>query len=331
MCQFLIHLEISSGGSLWFQPHLKVCVLYIECGLITAEGSSYKEQSHNARNIQQYPQHPAYSQHETPISKTTIYIDQNQIRMAQNINNLQYVHMANPQQVPPPGQTYQLPPNSLAGHIGIGRSNPGGRSTTEHKLNMGFLMDNPGKAQYNAWRNIVKDLIMARNFVPGATAMNYPDANFQPIFASRRRLGPVCDQLATASAANNQQRIQDIDEVVIDIVKDCARKLFNTWMTHPHAPRQGQPGAPFAQVIVRGFCYQRTIQLSGVLQRLCRTYRMHLLHRRSIKRKHLRSTKPTTCSTYEQPSPSTCSTCHQPSASTCSTCHQPSASSSSTS
>jgi len=160
--------------------------------------------------------------------------------------------MANPQQAPPPGQTYQLPPNSLAGHIGMGRSNPGGRSTTDHKLNMGFLMDNPGKAQYNTWWNIVNDLMIARNFVPGATAMNYPDANFQPIFAGMRRLRPVCYQLARASAANNQQRMQDIDEAVVHIVKDCARKLFNTWMTHPHAPPQGQPGVCFAQVIVPG-------------------------------------------------------------------------------
>jgi len=106
--------------------------------------------------------------------------------MAQNVNNVHYVHMANTEQAPPPGQTYQLPPNSLAGHIGMGRSNPGGRSTTDHKLNMGFLMDNPGKAQYNAWRNIVKDLMIARNFVPGATMINYPEADFQPIFAGMR-------------------------------------------------------------------------------------------------------------------------------------------------
>jgi len=99
--------------------------------------------------------------------------------------------------------------------------------------------------------------MIARNFVPGATAMNYPDADFQPIFAGMRRLRPVCDQLATASAANNQQRMQDIDEVVVHIVKDCARKLFNTWMTHPQAPPQGQPGVPFAQVIVPGVLLSR--------------------------------------------------------------------------
>jgi len=111
-------------------------------------------------------------------------------------------------------------------------------------------MDNPGKAQYNAWRNIVKDLMIARNFVPGATAMNYPDADFQPIFAGMRRLRPVCDQLATASTANNKQRMQEIDEAVVHIVKACARKLFNPWMTNPQEPPQGRPGVPFVQVIV---------------------------------------------------------------------------------
>jgi len=156
--------------------------------------------------------------------------------MAQNVNNVEYVHMGNSQQAPPLGQTYQLPPNSLAGHIGMGRSNPGGRSTTNHQLNMGFFMDNPGKAEYNEWRNMVKDLMIARTLVPGATTMNYPDADFPQIFTGMRRLRPLRDLLATASAANDQQPMQDIDEAVVDIVKDCARKLFNTWMTHSQAP-----------------------------------------------------------------------------------------------
>ena len=99
---------------------------------------------------------------------------------------------------------------------------------------------------------MVKDLMIARNFVPGASAMNYPNTDFQPIFAGMRRLRPVCAQRATASAANNKQGIQDVDEAVVHIVMDCARKLFNTWMTHPQAPPQGQPGVPFAQVIVPG-------------------------------------------------------------------------------
>ena len=74
------------------------------------------------------------------ILTTTIYIDQNSFDMAQNINNVQYVQMANPGvgQVPPPEQAYQPPLNSLVGLISTRRSNPDGGSTTLHKTNMGF-------------------------------------------------------------------------------------------------------------------------------------------------------------------------------------------------
>ena len=85
----------------------------------------------------------------------------------------------------------------------MGRTNPSGRSTTDHKLNMGFLMDNPRKAEYNVWQNIVKDLIIARNFVPGATPMTYPDADIEPVPAGIRRLRPACDQHTISCAANN--------------------------------------------------------------------------------------------------------------------------------
>ena len=178
--------------------------------------------------------------------------------MAQNINNVQYVHMANPGvgQAPPPGQTYQLPPNSLVGPIGMGRSNPQSRSTTNLKANMGIGGD-ANKHLYAAWRDCAKDLMLARNYVPGPRAMTYPDADFQPIVAGMRRLRPACDQLATASAANNLARIQDIDEAVVHLVKDCVRKLFNTVKTNGAPP--GQPGVPFAQVIVPGILLSTNI------------------------------------------------------------------------
>ena len=41
--QFLIHFEINSSNSWWFQSPLNVWVLYIKCGLIMAERSSYQE------------------------------------------------------------------------------------------------------------------------------------------------------------------------------------------------------------------------------------------------------------------------------------------------
>ena len=173
--------------------------------------------------------------------------------MAQNINNVQYVHMANPGvgQAPPPGQTYQLPQNSLAGPISMSRSNPDSRSTTLHKANMG-IGGNANKGMYSAWRDLAKDLMIARNYVPGGRAAVYPDADFQPIVAGMRRLRPACDELATASAAGDVARMQDIDEAVVHLVKDCVVKLFNTIKTRGPAAVQGQPGVPFAQIIVPG-------------------------------------------------------------------------------
>ena len=173
--------------------------------------------------------------------------------MAQNINNVQYVHMANPGvgQAPPPGQTYQLRQNSLAGPISMSRSNPDSRSTTLHKANMG-IGGNANKGMYSAWRDLAKDLMIARNYVPGGRAAVYPDADFQPIVAGMRRLRPACDELATASAAGDVARMQDIDEAVVHLVKDCVVKLFNTIKTRGPAAVQGQPGVPFAQIIVPG-------------------------------------------------------------------------------
>ena len=184
--------------------------------------------------------HRIYNIHR--ILTMTIYIDQNSFDMPQNINNVQYVHMANPGvgQVPPPGQAYQLPLNSLVGLISTRRSNPDSRSTTLHKTNMGFRpgLKNP---VYKAWRDLAKDLMIARNYVPGATVGIYPDADFQAIVAGMRRLRPACDELATASAANNLARIEDIDEAVVHLVKDCVTKLFNTIKTQGPAAAQGQP------------------------------------------------------------------------------------------
>ena len=173
--------------------------------------------------------------------------------MAQNINNVQYVHMANPGvgQAPPPGQTYQLPQNSLAGPISMSRSNPNSRSTTLHKENMG-IGGEENKGMYSAWRDLAKDLMIARNYVPGGRAAVYPDADFQPIVAGMRRLRPACDELATASAAGDVARMRDIDEAVVHLVKDCVVKLFNTIKTRGPAAVQGQPGVPFAQIIVPG-------------------------------------------------------------------------------
>jgi len=65
-----------------------------------------------------------------------------------------------------------------------------------------------------------------------------------------RRLQPACDELATSSAANNMASMQEIDEAVLQLVKDCGKKLANTIRTNNYVPPLG-PGVPPAQVIVR--------------------------------------------------------------------------------
>ena len=174
--------------------------------------------------------------------------------MAHNINRLQYVYIQNPGiQQAPAGQTYQLPPNSLAGEISPARSNAGGLSITDFKrsLNLPIPRDAP---QYKAWRQIVKDQRLARNFTPLA---NFPISDFQQIVAGMRSLLPQCDQLATASAANNVVNMQQVDEGVVQLVKDCIDKLTTTlnWRSQKAANGHvlgpiGQPGLPPAQLIV---------------------------------------------------------------------------------
>ena len=61
---------------------------------------------------------------------------------------------------------------------------------------------------------------------------------------------PAYDELATASAANNMASMQEIDEAVLQLVKDCGKKLANTIRTNGDVPPPG-PGVPPAQVIVR--------------------------------------------------------------------------------
>ena len=79
---------------------------------------------------------------------------------------------------------------------------------------------------------------------------HFPDAEFQQIVDGMRGLKPACDELTTASAANNMASMQEIDETVLQLVKDCGKKLANTIRTNNHLPPPG-PGVPPAQVIVR--------------------------------------------------------------------------------
>ena len=59
----------------------------------------------------------------------------------------------------------------------------------------------------------------------------------------------MCDELATGSAANSMVSMQEIDEAVHKLVKDCGKKLNKTIETNNHLPPPG-PGVPPAQVIL---------------------------------------------------------------------------------
>ena len=138
--------------------------------------------------------------------------------MAHNINHVQYLYIQNlGMQQAPAQQTYQLPPNSLARVISTARPNTGGFSITHFKRSVGHSLVN-AVPQYTAWRNLVKDQLLARNFTPLA---NFPIADFREIIGGMRRLLTACDRLATASAANNVHNIEHADKGIVQLVKDC--------------------------------------------------------------------------------------------------------------
>jgi len=57
---------------------------------------------------------------------------------------------------------------------------------------------------------------------------HFPDAEFLQIVAGFQQLRPACDELATASAANDIPRMEEVDEAVVQLVQDCGKKLTNT-------------------------------------------------------------------------------------------------------
>jgi len=102
--------------------------------------------------------------------------------------------------------------------------------------------------EYLRWRDAVKNQMLARGYI--SHNCNFPDAEFQQIVEGMRRLKPACDELATASPANNMASMQEIDEACLQLVKDCGNKLANTIRTNNLVPPP-RPGVPPAQVIVR--------------------------------------------------------------------------------
>src|SRR5437588_4301262 len=168
----------------------------------------------------------------------TTKIDKKSISMAQNIINLQYTHVPNAgNAIVPAGYVNQLPSNSLVGNADAKR--PDHRKLSEHKMSIGFTLTVQGKDLCRQWRKAVKDQLLARNFT---TLSTLPDHDFQQIVGGMRRLRPICDSLVNASAANDVLRMQEIDEAVVQMVKDCGRKLRDSLALYPPAPHQ--PGVP---------------------------------------------------------------------------------------
>jgi len=119
---------------------------------------------------------------------------------------------------------------------------------------MSFPAHNAGVVVYKEWRRLVNDQLVARNFTPLA---NFAIVEFKQIVAGMTRLRPACDQLTTESAANNITRIQEADEVIVLLGKDCMSKLTTTMNKQLQVVAKGQPtpalgktGVPTGQVIV---------------------------------------------------------------------------------
>jgi len=78
---------------------------------------------------------------------------------------------------------------------------------------------------------------------------HFPNAEFLQIVAGFRQLRPTCDELATASAAHDIPSMQEVDEAVVQLVKDLGKKLTNT-ITLKNKPFPQVPGVAPSQVIV---------------------------------------------------------------------------------
>jgi len=175
-------------------------------------------------------------------------MDQESTAMAQNINNVQYALMpaGGAQQPPPAGQTYHLPGTTLVGEYSARRMDH--RKISDHKLTLGVPPHAKGHppTEYLTWQDAAEDQMLARGYITDNS--QFPDAEFQQIVGGMRRLKPACDELATASAVNNMPSMQEIDEAVLQLVKDCGKKLAHTIKTTKKVPPG--PGVPPGQVIV---------------------------------------------------------------------------------
>jgi len=118
------------------------------------------------------------------------------------------------------GQTYHLPPVALRGYISTRYTNY--RNNRDHKISIGIPNNNH---LYGEWQEAVKNQMLARGI---RKILTFPDQHFQQIVGDMRTLRPACDSLVTAVATNNRARMRQIDEPVVQLVKDCGVKLRTT-------------------------------------------------------------------------------------------------------
>jgi len=101
---------------------------------------------------------------------------------------------------------------------------------------------------YGEWRQAVKDQMLATGFRKIHTFL---DHHFQLIVVGMRTLRPAWNTIVTAAAANNRAVMHQIDEAVVQLVKDCGVRLRTTVKNHSTglAPL-GQNGVFYDQLML---------------------------------------------------------------------------------
>ena len=75
----------------------------------------------------------------------------------------------------------------------------------------------------------MKDQMTAQNIVlSNDNPATYPGVDFLPMYTGMWALLPASDIIANATAANNKAHKTDVEEAVVDVIKDCVKKLQDT-------------------------------------------------------------------------------------------------------
>ena len=102
---------------------------------------------------------------------------------------------------------------------------------------------------YGKWREDVKDQMLARGFMKITT---FPDHHFRQIVTGMRALRPACDSFGTAAAANNMAHMRQIDEALVQPVKDSVVELRTMVKKGSTRLAQlGQHGIFYDQIMIR--------------------------------------------------------------------------------